>query len=517
MYRIHPLFALFTVLALTSVLSLAQQACPPRPVGGSTILDPLQLVSQNGQLTSDLTMVSSLDVDGTTDYCFLYSSSQEEPTLVANPGDMITLNLTNHLPATDAAMAHGMSSPSTPPDACAGGAMTASSTNIHFHGLNIPPKCHQDDVIKTDVEPNDPPFQYSFQLPANEPPGLYWYHPHPHGFTATQIVGGAAGALIVEGIEKVRPEVAGLTQRVLVIRQKAVPGGGDESSVLSINFVPDYENLAPVIMTKPLEQQFWRVVNASSLSFVQLQVEAHTVAKTLRLIALDGVPLSAVRNVKTVLIPPAGRAEFIIEGPPANQNEQFLDLGYDTGPTGDSNPVALLANIVASNSASVTLPRIPAPTKRETVKRFAGLSSQTPAKTRKLYFSENSDGTQFFITVAGQTPKLYDPYDPPAIVTQQGTVEDWIIENHSTEVHAFHIHQIHFIELEQNGVPTHDSALRDTVVVPYWDGVSTQYPSIKVRMDFRDPEIVGTFLYHCHILDHEDGGMMAKIKVLPAN
>lgn len=96
-------------------------------------------------------------------------------------------------------------------------------------------------------------------------------------------------------------------------------------------------------------------------------------------------------------------------------------------------------------------------------------------------------------------------------------MEDWIIENHSTEVHAFHMHQIHFLTLEQNGLPFPDPGVRDTIVVPYWDGVGTTYPSVKVIMDFRDPEITGTFLYHCHILDHEDGGMMAKIEVLPAS
>jgi FtsP/CotA-like multicopper oxidase with cupredoxin domain len=79
------------------------------------------------------------------------------------------------------------------------------------------------------------------------------------------------------------------------------------------------------------------------------------------------------------------------------------------------------------------------------------------------------------------------------------------------------MHQLHFLVLEQNGQPTNDPVIHDTVKVPYWDGVSATYPSIKIRLDFRDPETVGTFLYHCHILDHEDGGMMAKIKVLPAN
>jgi FtsP/CotA-like multicopper oxidase with cupredoxin domain len=475
-------------------------------------------VSQNGQLTVDLTVASSLDVDGTTNYCFLYAGTTEAPTLVANPGDQVTFHLTNHLPpGTSMEMQMGSDPNGVTSNPCGGANMTSSSTNVHFHGLNIPPKCHQDEVIKTAVNPGDPPFTYSFTIPANEPPGLYWYHPHPHGFTTTQIVGGAAGALIVSGIEKVRPEVAGLPQRVLVMRQKALPNGGDESSVISVNFVPAFEKLASTITINPLEQQFWRVVNASSISFIQLQIQSHAFPKTLRLVALDGVPLSAVRNVKTVLIPPAGRAEFIMQGPGAGQIEPLIDLGYDTGPGGDPNPAALLANIVSSSSGAEALPRLPATGRVETLKRFQNLEAQQPARTRKLYFSESSDGSQFFITVSGDTPKVYDPHDPPAIVTQQGAVEDWIIENRSTEVHAFHIHQLHFIELEVNGVATNDWALRDTVVVPYWDGVSTQYPSVKVRLDFRDPETVGTFLYHCHILDHEDGGMMAKIKVQPAN
>ena len=112
---------------------------------------------------------------------------------------------------------------------------------------------------------------------------------------------------------------------------------------------------------------------------------------------------------------------------------------------------------------------------------------------------------------------MYDPSEPPAIVTRQGAIEDWTLENHTIEVHAFHLHQPYFVVLAINGVPTNDSAVRDTVVIPYWDGKSQSYPSVKVRVDFRDPETVGTFLYHSHILDHEDLGMMAKIQVKPGN
>ena len=110
---------------------------------------------------------------------------------------------------------------------------------------------------------------------------------------------------------------------------------------------------------------------------------------------------------------------------------------------------------------------------------------------------------------------MFEPNDPPAIITQQGTVEDWTIENRTKETHAFHMHQIHFAFMARNGVPVASKNVQDTVEIPGWDGQSGTYPNIRVRMDFRYPESVGTYVYHCHILDHEDGGMMAKIEVDP--
>ena len=86
--------------------------------------------------------------------------------------------------------------------------MTLTSTNLHFHGLTLPPVCHQDEVLKTSIQPTDPSFEYRFRIPDDEPPGLYWYHPHIHGFSSQQVLGGVSGALIVEGIERANPEVA---------------------------------------------------------------------------------------------------------------------------------------------------------------------------------------------------------------------------------------------------------------------------------------------------------------------
>ena len=530
-------FLAFLTLCLFPCLSAFGQVemCPPRPAPGSTVVDPILLPSQNGALSVDLTMVNTVGSDGIAQYCYLYGDgSTEAPTLQLSPGDTLTLNLTNHLTETAHSSSHmmpaqvapGVASSSATTDSalaspassnpCSGGSMTSTSTNIHFHGLNIPPKCHQDEVIRTSIPPNDPPFQYSIKIPANEPPGLYWYHPHPHGFTKTQVIGGASGALIVGGLEKLRPEAAGLPERVFVIRQQLQAGGGDDGSVLSINFVPFHLNLYARILTKPSEKELWRILNASSTQFLQLQLLNQGVPTSMTLVGLDGVPLSAARQLDTVIIPPAGRAEVIVRTPPKNGLYQFLNAGFDTGPAGDPNPARLLANVVPSNNAPDAPTHLPLATITETLKRFANLAQTVPNQQRRLYFSEADDGSAFFITVAGQTPRVYDPTEPPAIVTHEGTVEDWTIENRTTEVHAFHLHQLHFVVLEINGVPTNDPSIRDTIVVPYWDGASHQYPSVKVRVDFRDPEVVGTFLYHCHILDHEDGGMMAKIRVLPA-
>jgi len=154
--------------------------------------------------------------------------------------------------------------------------------------------------------------------------------------------------------------------------------------------------------------------------------------------------------------------------------------------------------------------------------RFEGLDAAKITATRRLYFSEMPSGpgggdgnTNFFITVDGATPVVFSPSNPPAITTYQGAVEDWTIQNRSTENHEFHIHQIHFKLLLRNGrpVPPAERQMLDTVQVPYWSGTGP-FPSVTLRMDFRGA-VVGDFVFHCHILDHEDNGMMAIIRVLP--
>ena len=510
------------MLGICCSLSAAAQDCPARPARGSVVQNPFSISSQNGALDATLTMARSVDSYGYTHYCYKYNSGGqviEAPTLRLNPGDRLNLRVVNRIVNNDA-MKMKMSATGGLGKICGdGGPETLDSTNVHFHGLNVPPTCHQYDVINTLIQPGTSGFQYSIQIPATEPPGLYWYHPHVHGFTEFQVNGGAAGAIVVEGMEKLRPEVKGLTERILVIRQQYLVPWIPGPYQLTLNYVTT-PTLAgpgrPIIQMQAGQKEFWRVANASLQDFLQLQVFENNELVPLEEIALDGYPLAQTRSETTILIPPAGRAEFIVAAPEAGVSAYLYTQNYDTGPTGNADLSGVLANIqvVSGNSTSLSqrsLASAPA-------LKFSDLAGQSPTAQRKLYFSEEFGGTngpiQFYITVDGQEPRVFDPDEKPVITTRVGAVEDWTIENRALETHAFHIHQIHFQLLEVNGKPVTDNDLRDTIEIPYWTGTGP-YPSVKVRMDFRDPAIAGTFLFHCHILLHEDLGMMHKILVEP--
>jgi len=534
------------------------EACP-RPSPGTAVPEPAEIHSQNGLLKVTFAFRRSVQPDGSVRYCYIAEDGSESPTLRVQPGDEVIFTLKNEIPA-DSAPAQERAHLHAMPGACAGGGMmSASATNLHFHGLAIPAVCHQDEVLTTSVLPSSPPYEYRFKIPADQPPGLYWYHPHLHGFTKRQVLGGASGALIVEGIERANPELAGLPERVLVIRDQDLlnpnappkPGAavapvvidkdgdalntGDGSGMpakdISVNFVPvPYPNYEPAILRmKPKERQLWRVLNASAITYLNLQIVSNGTPQWMAVAALDGVPVNYKSGGKGVAwqihvgIPPGGRAELVLAAPA--QGEATLETrSVDTGFGGENDPVRPIATIVVSPDAPE--PRSKLATSPEALPRpsLPWLGDVAPVRTRKLYFSETlqdpkdpKSPTTFFITVDGEQPAPFDPNSStPNIVVRQGTVEDWIIENRSLELHDFHIHQIHFLLLERFGAPANEPFLRDTVNVPFWDGKTSKYPSVKLRMDFRELGAAGTFPYHCHLLEHEDGGMMGTIRVEPA-
>jgi len=522
MHLLTRFFLAMTTCGLLLVSVFAQ--CPDRPNPNTVVQDAPSISSQNGVLKAELTLGHSVDVSGYTHYCYMYQTPAgvvEAPTLRLNPGDRLLLHVKDNITGNDESVS-AMDMPSSGAKCGDGGVPTLNSTNVHFHGMNVPPTCHQDDVLTTLIQPCTPGFLFDMQVPANEPPGLYWYHPHVHGFTEFQVNGGAAGAIVIEGMDKFRPEVAGLTERVFTIRQQFLVPWVPGPYQLTLNYQQAgiVQGPTPVIMMKPGEKQYWRILNATLQDFMPLQVWVNTEPQPLELIALDGYPLARPRSVKTILVPPAGRAEFIVQAPPTGSQAYFYTLTYSTGLTGNPDTIEPLARIQLGNSppsAPVAKPTPPPQVSMDKLK-FAGLLNQTPTAERRLYFSEEFGGTngpiQFYITVDGQKQKVFQPNEDPAIVTNVGAVEDWTIENRALETHDFHIHQIHFQVLEIDGKPVANHDLRDSIEIPYWTG-SGPYHSVKLRMDFRDPNTAGTFVFHCHILLHEDLGMMHKILVKP--
>ncbi|HUA90288.1 MAG TPA: multicopper oxidase domain-containing protein [Steroidobacteraceae bacterium] len=550
------------LLATAARAAVPAPAACTQPPPGSTVPEPADLRSRDGVLELDLFARNVPRGSQPARYCFETADGTPAPTLRVRPGDLLVLRLHNELHGGRAGTGHvhGHAAGGAG-DPCTSAVMSPLSTNLHFHGLTVPPVCHQDEVLRTSVQPGDPPFEYRLRIPRDEPPGLYWYHPHIHGFSSLQVLGGASGALVVEGIERAYRQLAGLPERVLVIRDQdlvnpdaspsrsepVVPkmmidrdgdaanngtGFGKPAKDLSVNAVPvPFPDYPPARMAvRPGEQQLWRVLNASAVTYLNLALLFGRTPQPLGIVALDGVPLNTAGERAGGIqwrdhlgIPPGGRVEFLMTTPPLQTPALLVTRTVDTGAGGENDPNRALVSVSASTDApplrahlEAQPAALPAPTR-------PWLGDVRPVRVRHLYFSEElsdpsnpNSAVKFFITADGATPKAFDPAaTEPDIVVHAGEVEDWVIENRSGELHAFHIHQLHFLLLEWSGQPVDEPFLRDTVNVPYFNGRTLQYPSVRLRMDFRDPDSVGTFVYHCHLLEHEDGGMMGTIRVEP--
>ena len=260
----------------------------------------------------------------------------------------------------------------------------------------------------------------------------------------------------------------------------------------------------PRIEIAPKERQFWRIVNASPDRYLDLQLDG----QTFETVALDGMPLAyhepngPTRTTDHLLLAPAGRVEAIVTGPPPGSHRALRTLCVDTGPDGDPNPEMVLADLTQPSSDRVVSKSPPKQAhalderrplyKRLDLERF---KKTTPEFT--VIFTEDKNG--FYIN-----SRKFAPDAGPMTSVRVGTYQHWRIVNESAELHPFHIHQVHFLAYAENGVPLSHPAWLDTVNVPYRS-------SVDVILDFTNPVIKGMSVFHCHLLNHEDKGMMAKI------
>ncbi|HEY4115832.1 MAG TPA: multicopper oxidase domain-containing protein, partial [Rhizomicrobium sp.] len=189
----------------------------PRFAAGADVASPPEIASHNGVLRADFRYYTALDSRNRTLFCFATPDGVESPTLRVNPGDTIVLKVTNYLPPTPGEMEMNIR--------CGDRVMTPSSVNIHFHGTNTSPLCGSDQSIRTLINSGQT-FTYTVHIPKDEPPGLYWYHPHVHGISSPAVQGGASGLIVVNGIENIQPAVAGLPERLLILRDQPLASPG---------------------------------------------------------------------------------------------------------------------------------------------------------------------------------------------------------------------------------------------------------------------------------------------------
>ncbi len=422
----------------------------------------------------------SIQVTGGTPTDFWgYNGSVPGPTIDVYEGDTVRIRFDNRLPQ-----------PST----------------IHWHGLPVP--------ASQDGNPMDPVAAgsariYEFTLPLGSA-GTYWYHPHAHGVTAEQVYRGLAGAFIVRPRSDSLP--AALREQLLLMSdlKLAVDGSiapnsqidntnGREGQYLLVNGA-----LRPALDIRPGEVQRWKLFNATNARYIRFAIDGQRFTQ----IGTDGGLLATpLVDRSELLLAPGERAEIVVAASIlAGITTSIRAKAYDRGSMGMSaTPTdVVLGSLNVTTDDAVARTILPAALRTIAPLLAAGVTAQT---TRRFVLSERGGmamgGAGSFLI----NGKSFDMNRVDSTV-RLGTVERWDVENTSTMDHPFHLHgtQFQVISRSSNGVPATETfiAWRDTVNVPPNTSVS-----FLVRQDS-----LGKRMYHCHILEHEDQGMMGILDVI---
>lgn len=367
------------------------------------------------------------------------------------------------------------------------------ATSIHWHGLRIP---NDMDGVPDEPYPAVAPgqtFDYSFVLPDA---GTYWYHPHVA--SALQTGNGMFGPLIVDDPQ----EPPGLgDEAVLVLSDMAVdengklaaPDAGAEFGTLfgrEGNLLLVNGKVLPTLHVRPGMRQRWRVINAAKTRYFQIKLADNQFTR----IGSDGGFIESPQTLDSLLLTPAQRADVTLEPvPPASATQLTLrwvayDRGFGTAfnrPDEDVLHLDFTGNVVKADPLPALHRDIP-----------AADASNARAIDISLTESRTADGT--VVMGINGVPS----WDAEPIMTPMGERQVWTVKNTFEFDHPFHLHGFFFQVLDVNGVAPTVREWRDTVNVPV-DGT--------VRFVVNFNERPGMWMFHCHILDHADAGMMGMV------
>jgi FtsP/CotA-like multicopper oxidase with cupredoxin domain len=407
-------------------------------------------------------------VPGTETAVFAYNGQVPGPTFEVREGDRVIVHLRNELP---------------------------DETTVHWHGLHIP--WTADGSPFHPLQPGEA-VDLEFTIPEGTA-GTYWYHPHPDHRTGYQVAKGLYGAFIVRAREDPLPP---LTEKLIIlsdnrfledgvvdVQDRSTPRGrvdfenGREGDVLFVN-----GQVMPTIRIRSGEVQRWRIVNASGARVYRLAIPGHELLH----VGSDGGLFERPVRRDEILVANSERVEVLVRGTGAPGGRTVLqDLPYDryipqTRPAEweTTRDLLTLEYVDDPPVAPVELPT--------TLRHVAPLDTADATVTRVMVL------TQGFIN--GKTMDL-DRVDQAASL---GTTEIWEVENLVGMDHPFHLHGFRFQVLDRDGEPVPYRSWKDTVNVPK-HGV--------VRLIVRFDDYPGKWMFHCHILDHEDQGMMGVLEV----
>jgi FtsP/CotA-like multicopper oxidase with cupredoxin domain len=460
----------------------------PSPTGGSA-LDPgaagepltrlPEVTARNGRLQVELVAAAGVRLAGRDTGALGFNGSSPGPTLRLRPGDELAVRLTNRLD---------------------------QPTNLHTHGLRVSPQGNADNPFLR-IDPGAS-FDHRIVVPADHPPGTHWYHPHHHGTVADQLFGGLAGALLVDG----GPSLPVDDDRVLLVTDTTLATDGTVAAAGPAERMRGREGqlvlvngqYQPVVPAAPGRAQRWRLINGCTSRVLALRLEGHT----LQQIAHDGTFLPAPTPRQQLLLAPGNRADVVVQPDRAGRFTLLTDpydrgaaMGGMTGPPPSATGPVTLVTLVVDGPAAVP-PALPATLPAEPPPAAATATRTTSFQMGMagMRGGTGDDSLPMSFTVDGRS---YDAERDDQIVAA-GTVEDWTVTNTGPLAHPFHLHVWPFTVVAASDGRPMSGVPQDVVLVP---------PGGWVRLRIPFTTHTGRTVYHCHILDHEDAGMMATVVV----
>lgn len=434
-----------------------------------------EFASVDGSLDVTLTAAEAqVPYENSTRWAMTYNGTVNGPTLRVRPGDTLSVTLKNDL--------------SVP-------------TSLHTHGLHVSP---ESDNPLVSVDPGASK-TFTYTIAQDQPAGTFWYHPHVHGITAAQVASGLSGALIVE--DSVDGSLADSTvENVLMVTDPPLaaenPWGDGSSTGMGMGMgMGDSSGMdmmtqmvgraGPKLLTNghdgvdlasaggKLERA--RIVNATASTRLQFTWSGQEMLQ----LASEGGRLERPRPVTDIELAPGERTELVLM-PAANGGELTAQRLSNEGTGSPTGQPEVIARASAATGAGTDVATLPENLANGYDDLFAPAVAVDNERTITLDGHMNP-------TIDG---KLFDA-SRVDLAAKKGTVEEWVIENRTPMYHPIHLHAWSFQVQGEDG-------WQDVVQIP-------PYTKQLIRVKFND--FGGTTVLHCHILDHEDTGMMAVIRV----